>query len=509
MIIALVKFLIKAELMKLSKKILGLSLIPISLLLLGSIISGRYVYESNKETNSYVVDYVDRQVKVYEILRNLGYGGGIHTFKNYILRFKDTDRESSTRSLRRSRSIVIEYLLLPGLSVEEIEAMTEVKNVIDKYLSKITIIEDMILKGYARSSIDKKVKVNDAAALSGLANLQDYFKRSRNKHLLKLKDSNTKALNSLIILFLIAIILSILMSRTLSRRIISSIKRLVRISEEISAGITIDKKRNIQAFDDDELKVLATQMIKMSEELSILFKELNQSNNQLRASNEELTDFAYVASHDLQEPVKKISSYIDLLEMEMDKDISQEAQLYMGILKSSSVNMIDLIKALLNYSKVGSEELETEKINLSDILEQSKKNLELIIKEQRVEFIVSELPMVVGNKKLLESLFQNIISNSIKYKKKDCALKIRIDANITKNNRSEITISDNGIGFDMKYLDTVLRPFGRIHSKAEYPGVGIGLPLCRKIVESHGGRLNIQSSEFIGCSVSFTLESYL
>jgi signal transduction histidine kinase len=493
--------------MKLSKKILGLSLIPISLLILGSFISGSYVFNSNKVTESYVVDHVNRQTKVYEILKNMGYGGGIHTFKNYILRFKEEDRIKSKELLNKALSIVENYLKIQKISDVEIKAMHELNSILIKYLGQIETVQEMIANGFSRSAIDKAVKVDDTKALYSLKQLQKYFNQSRDKHLEQLSNSNAKALNSLIWLFSIAVILSVVMSRTISKQLLTSIKRLVEIAEEITNRNTNITAKSISSLPDDELKNLGNQMITMGNDITTLIEELNESNKQLKNSNEELTDFAFIASHDLQEPAKLISAYIDLLEMEVEENLSEEGKTFITIVKSSSIRMIHLIKTLLNYSKVANVSLNMEPVDLNDVFSQSKLNLELSIIKNDAHFTKVNLPIVIGNKNLLESLFQNIFSNSIKYKIDGQRPEIKISSEKLVDNRWKISIHDKGMGFDEKNLDIALRPFGRIHNKKDFPGLGIGLALCKKIVESHGGTLLVESNEGKGCKVSFTLES--
>ena len=168
--------------------------------------------------------------------------------------------------------------------------------------------------------------------------------------------------------------------------------------------------------------------------------------------------------------------------------------------------MINLIKALLNYSQLTSDKTILENIDLNEVIQTCQNNLSHLIKENYVQLITSDLPIIQGNPTLLASLFQNLITNSIKYRKHDEQLTISISATALNQGSVEIHYKDNGIGFNLKYLDTILRPFGRIHNKKDYPGLGIGLPLCKKIIEKHGGQLKIQSAENKGALFEFDLK---
>jgi len=226
----------------------------------------------------------------------------------------------------------------------------------------------------------------------------------------------------------------------------------------------------------------------------------------LEQSNEELTNFAFVASHDLQEPIKKISNYSDLLSLELSEEKSQRSLVYLKEIKDSSVHMISLIKALLNYSQLSTDKTLFENTDLNEVIRTCRNNLSHLIKENNVELNLSDLPIIQGNPSLLTSLFQNLITNSIKYKKSNEQLIISISSSTPSQGSVEIHYKDNGIGFNLKYLDTILRPFGRIHNKKDYPGLGIGLPLCKKIIEKHGGQLKIQSGENKGALFEFDLK---
>ncbi|MCW3075926.1 MAG: hypothetical protein JWO32_535 [Bacteroidetes bacterium] len=230
-----------------------------------------------------------------------------------------------------------------------------------------------------------------------------------------------------------------------------------------------------------------------------LNEALQQKNMELERSNNELASFNYIASHDLQEPVRKISTFSKLI-IEKDGEVLSEASHgYMSRISASSIRMQNLIDAFLNYSKNDNTKLVFEQIDLNLIIDDVIESLSDMIAEKKVTITKAELPVLPGVKFQLQQLFVNLISNAIKYSRKNVDPIITI--NIKKIKGSEIpnhdmnpkgsywelTIQDNGIGFEQKYSEKIFEVFQRLHNKDEYAGTGIGLSICKKIVRSHNG----------------------
>lgn len=490
----------KGEDLKISNKILGISLVPIFLLLLGAFVSGISVYSSNQSTQRYINNYAERQYKLYEIFRSMGYGGGIHAFKNYVLRNREEYRISALSNMSKARNLINEYRKFSPLSDEEHEAIEILDQTIQLYLGKLAVIDRMIIEKRSIQEIDKTVKVDDGPAVEALENLQLFFMRMHKIEIEKLQGVNADAFKILVAVFVFALIAAFLMSGIISKSIVSSIKRLIFVSHKIAEGHYDIRHDDVSDLSADEFRDLADQMIDMGENLQFAF-------DQIKRSNDDLTNFAFIAAHDLQEPIKKVSSYFDLLEINMGHELNSDAQIYVKEIRNSTERMIKLIKALLSYSQVSSTEIETKKVDLQEIVAIAIGNLESLIEETGAQIIAKDLPVVRGNPELLQSLFQNIISNSIKFRKKDSNPIVTISIQKVDRDSWQLNIQDNSMGFDLTYLDVILRPFGRMHSPKDYPGVGIGLPLCKKIVESHGSRFDIDSREQEGVHYSFVLKA--
>jgi light-regulated signal transduction histidine kinase (bacteriophytochrome) len=237
------------------------------------------------------------------------------------------------------------------------------------------------------------------------------------------------------------------------------------------------------------------------EEMKSLIKELKHS-------NEELEQFAYITSHDLQEPLRTIASFTQLLEMRYKGQLDSDADEFMGYMVDASIRMKKMIQGLLNYSRIGKEGMDLKQINLEHILDEALSNLKLVIEENNVVITHDKLPSVIGDPKLLVQLLQNLITNAIKFKGEKSP-EIHISA--TKSEKEDkyiISVEDNGIGIDPQYADRIFKVFKRLHTLDEYKGAGIGLSIAKRIVENHGGRIWVESELNKGSKFYFTLKSY-
>ncbi len=230
----------------------------------------------------------------------------------------------------------------------------------------------------------------------------------------------------------------------------------------------------------------------------------------LELTNKELEHFAYVASHDLQEPLRAISSFSQLLEKRYKGQLDEKADMYIGFIIEGSNRMKNLIMDLLEYSRLHRNETPDKEVNLKEMYQNAIQNLTLRIQEnEAIIELQNELPTtnLIGNESKLTRLFQNLIENAIKYRS-DKTPHIQISF-VEQKTHFEFTISDNGIGIDPRFAERIFVLFQRLHTKEQYEGTGIGLALCQKIVEQHHGRiwLDTQKSKFgVGTTFYFTLK---
>lgn len=232
----------------------------------------------------------------------------------------------------------------------------------------------------------------------------------------------------------------------------------------------------------------------------------------LEVSNQELQDFASVAAHDLQEPLRKIQSFSDRLKVKTKDKLTPEAIDYLERIQSSAKRMQNLINDLLTYSRVTTKAKPFSNVLLNEIFRQVCSDLEVRIEQTGGKIEVKDLPSLEADPTQMYQLFQNLLSNALKFHKTDVAPVIQVSANIltSTSNRAnpgtcEISIRDNGIGFDQKYADRIFTIFQRLHGRHEYEGTGIGLAVCRKIVDRHGGNITAEASPGQGATFTITL----
>jgi signal transduction histidine kinase/ligand-binding sensor domain-containing protein len=232
--------------------------------------------------------------------------------------------------------------------------------------------------------------------------------------------------------------------------------------------------------------------------------QLVQANKEMELKNRELEQFAYVASHDLQEPLRTTSSFVELLQQQYKGKMDEKADKYLMFIAQSSERMKTLIKDLLDYSRIGKKK-EIEKVDCNQMLQEVIADLGTAITEANAEIIHDPLPIINGYPTEIKQLFQNLIINAIKFRKKYTSPVIRITAEKTDDHWN-FAIADNGIGIDEQHKDRIFVIFQRLHTRNEYPGSGIGLSHCKKIVELHKGKIWVDSKPGFGSTFHFTIQ---
>jgi PAS domain S-box-containing protein len=232
--------------------------------------------------------------------------------------------------------------------------------------------------------------------------------------------------------------------------------------------------------------------------------KLQNQKQDLARSNAELQQFAYVASHDLQEPLRMITSYLELLERRYKGQLDERADKFIAYAVDGATRMQTLINDLLSYSRVGTSTQDWKTIDCEKILQNVLINLHLSIVQSNAVITHDALPKVNADPSQLTQLFQNLISNAIKFHREAETPQIHIGVDCN-NGKWLFSVQDNGIGMESQYLERIFIIFQRLHSKTEYPGTGIGLAVCKKIIERHGGHLRVESQPDQGSTFYFTL----
>ena len=264
---------------------------------------------------------------------------------------------------------------------------------------------------------------------------------------------------------------------------------------------------------NEELAATNEELATTNEELAATNEEFEEANQLLIRSNENLERFAYIASHDLQEPLRKVQQFGDLLKNQYAAQLGEGVG-YLERMQIAAGRMSTLIKDLLSFSRISTQRDTSESVPLKEVIQGVVNDLDLVIQETGALVVVEPLPKVQGDPLQLGQLFQNLLSNALKFRQPDVSPNIRVEAKVlsardlpmsVKPARAvrayhRIRVSDNGIGFDEKYLDRIFQVFQRLHGKNVYAGTGIGLAICEKVVTNHGGAITATSKPGAGAT---------
>ncbi|MBO9571105.1 MAG: HAMP domain-containing protein, partial [Chitinophagaceae bacterium] len=309
------------------------------------------------------------------------------------------------------------------------------------------------------------------------------------------------------LLFIIALtveLTGLLLAIIVSRSIQKGLDEILQSSRSVAAG---DFTKKAKIFSKDEIGVLANNFNNMAEALEQatigLERKVMQRTQELQSKNRELEQFAYVASHDLQEPLRTTASFVNLFKKQYEGKIDETADKYLGYIVQSSERMKILIMDLLDYSRLGREK-ELKKVDCNQILNEVLADLQNMIQETNTEIDAGELPVLHVYPTEFKLLLQNLVTNAIKFRQPGKAPRISIRAD-DSNGYWKFMISDNGIGIEKKHQEKIFIIFQRLHSRTEYEGSGIGLAHCKKIIELHHGNIYVQSELGAGSRFTFTL----
>lgn len=235
-------------------------------------------------------------------------------------------------------------------------------------------------------------------------------------------------------------------------------------------------------------------------------QELRVYSDELARSNRELEDFAFVASHDLQEPLRKIRAFGNRLDSGYKDVMDERGQDFLARMLNAAERMSMLISDLLAFSRVSTRGRDFEDVNLNDVIHAVVDDLEIAIEEKGAQINIATLPTIRADKSQIDQLFLNILSNALKFQAEDTIPVVNVETSspdpadmeglllADEYNWLKITIADNGIGFDQSFAEKIFAPFQRLHGRSEYKGTGIGLAVCRRIVERHNGKISAQST---------------
>jgi hypothetical protein len=325
-------------------------------------------------------------------------------------------------------------------------------------------------------------------------------------------DNLNTATKELVIVLLVGLVLlvggTIAVSVALRRWVTHPLDSVTQDARQVTLGelahpISLTGPSEIRALAAD-IEAMRVRIVQELAEVESAQAETAERNVALDRSNQELEQFAYVASHDLQEPLRKVTSFVQLLQQRYEGQLDARADEYIGFAVDGASRMQQLISDLLAFSRVGRSADRFQLTPLAASVTAALDNLEIALRETSAAVSVApDLPQIVGDPILLTSLWQNLIGNSLKFRSEAAP---RIDIAVRrKGGFWLLSVSDNGIGIEPRFADKVFVIFQRLHGRDAYPGTGIGLALCKKIVEFHGGEIWLDPEVSSGTRICFTL----
>ena len=383
-------------------------------------------------------------------------------------------------------------LFLRFNSISYIEKAIGLFNRADANMTELQKYADLLHATISESGTAEQEKIGDI--LEVIDDLNMKFTR------LESEFSNTMAegarwLENLVLKIVFAIALTveisgILLAVSVSRGISRGIDEIIHTSEKLTAG-DFDQRATI--YSEDEIGQLATSFNRMIDEVT--------------ETNRELEEFAFVASHDLQEPLRTISNFVGLLNDKEVEKTPEQTEEYMGFILKATTTMQALIKDLLDISRIG-RSAEFELVDPNAILTDVTDELAAKIVDNDAQIEISPLPSLTANGGELKQLFQNLISNAIKFRQSDLTPRIEISGS---EGDAEVTfaVQDNGIGIEPQFTGRIFTLFQRLHTAEEYPGTGIGLAICKKIVDTHRGKIWVEPNPGGGSAFYFTISKQL
>lgn len=480
--------------MVITKRIYFLIGVPLLLLVVGTLLGAFLINKNNQNTQALIRESIFKQNILSAIYNESGYGGGIHHFKNLVLRRDLKYLLPAKEHLQDTIYLCDQYLNIENITPLERKSLLQIKATMSEYLAKADVAQILISQNKTVQEIDKVVKVDDTGAVQQSSSIRDYLSSNQDMYEKNFTQYQLNIFILLAALFLTVIIVSIALTNTANNRIQKIIESAVRMARDVASG-------NYAPTVDESLM---DDLDSLFRDIQLMAKNIQRKIDQLQTSNTDLKQFAYIAAHDLQEPLNKIMAYADLILLDDVETLSPSTQVGVQKIISSGVRLRGLVHDLLTYADLASSTRPDLRADLSEALVEARLLMKDNIAATHATITASDLPSIRGSTKHFESLFANLISNSLKYRSpnRQCLIEIACK---TENQIHKISIKDNGIGFDPIFAKQLMRPFVKLHDKNKYPGSGVGLAICSRILQIYESHLMITSEVGVGTICSFEL----
>ena len=491
------------------RRIINVSVAALAVFLLAAIIVGGFALARLSDARADVVQRIDPALQ--QALR---------------LESALVDQETGLRgyALGADQGVLTPYIA--GVSAQS-EAVTALRRLLaglpeaEEGLRRVVERADSWRTAYAQPTIAAISRTGQPAASDAVAHGKSYFDAVREaldqlQSVLNVaRERATEGLTNAAatvnwVLIGIAAMFALIIAALATGLRLGAIRPISRLAEEVRTVARGDFAHPVAQSGPREVRELGADVNLMRERilqelsaLKVAHTELDRRSTDLERSNAELEQFAYVASHDLQEPLRKVASFCQLLERRYKRQLDERADQYIAFAVDGAKRMQILINDLLAFSRVGRVVREPTLVSCDVVLEQALANVSYQIEQSGAVVEADDLPTVSAELPLLTAVFQNLVSNALKFRGEDppvVRITVRRDGDFW-----EFAVADNGIGIDEEYAERIFVIFQRLHNKSDYPGTGIGLAMCRKIIEYHGGRIWLDTGVESGSRFCFTL----
>ena len=417
------------------------------------------------------------------------------------------NQETSSRATQQIRD-VRENLsrLLDGLYSTDIQEKALIGH-LQKNNGELAPLLDQLFRSMKepdRGSPAEVAKMLASRVLVKLRFITDDTQRLMEISQARIASAQSKGAYIVIVLMIAVIATKALLSFLSGRSILRDIRHLSNGVRHISEG---DLSYRIDMAGKNELTELGRAFNRMAADLQASLLKLREYTLKMERTNRELQDFTHIASHDLQEPLRKIQMFSKCVTDECSDGLSERNRDFLARVVSSARRMQTLIAALLDYSRLSARRAPFASVDLNLVFSEILDDLSAQLMESGGEVTVENLPCIEADPVQMRQLFQNLVSNALKYRRPEVPPRIRVQGSVCGDGCFEIAVSDNGIGFEEIYLDKIFTPFQRLHGRNEYEGIGIGLATCRRIVDSHNGRITARSKPGEGAVFLVSLPS--
>ncbi|MEU7870600.1 ATP-binding protein [Dactylosporangium sp. NPDC049140] len=444
--------------------------------------------------------------------------------RTFLLTGKDTDLDSYRDAQGQEAAILADTRNLLADEPELLGTVDGIAGATARYRSEIAepLIAQTRTNGVdpdkAAPTEQSRAVYNDASAR--IATLSDQLEKRRDEVAGSVRSSGDVLVLLLIFAAVVVVVAGVALALLLRRLVTRPVTDLAGEVRRVAGG---DYDYAIRSSGPPELAALADDVDTMRRRINAdltdvqearrLVEEANamleQQAAELTRSNRDLEQFAYVASHDLQEPLRKVASFCQLLQRRYSGQLDERADQYIAFAVDGAQRMQRLINDLLAFSRIGRLTNGFAEVDLNKVVLDAAAQFDAQREATNAEIVFTDLPVVRGEEPLLGALFSNLIGNAIKFRRPDVPPRIVIDSTPVGDGEFEISVEDNGIGIEPEFADKVFVIFQRLHAKETYPGTGIGLAIAKKIVEYHGGRIWIDPSHREGTLFRFTLPAPL